>query len=403
MPFTAPLLKEDEQQIKAWVHPAFSSGSCISRFRVHLFVAAMAELRCPRSLRWAALVAGALNVAVVVLGAALFPVCLRRCGAREKSSIATATAIAALRLGSMLCTGIAQGAAAVSIATANAGSLLMEHASDGFRHRRRRRYLRWLLWARLGMFINALQFIVAIYLMYIILKDFAKEGGHSTVCFLGHQNKDRRWKKILVVSFLVIAWLVVIIQCLMGSDVLRWRSFYATQDSAWKAHYSEVFDHGIREVLCCLGRVKYLSVLEEDEVFFVARLLGDLVAYRVTGTRHLELLAGLALLQNRNQPSKSYNDIMKPPVTLMQEAAFLHQFAEAAYTGPLLDVGRNLVLFPCSWLYRQGSLTPWKRKRRPLLQGDNWWRGHAAAFLKCANLPAEALRRGRVIQPLHGI
>jgi hypothetical protein len=32
------------------------------------------------------------------------------------------------------------------------------------------------------------------------------------------------------------------------------------------------------------------------------------------------------------------------------------------------------------------------------LDGDNWWRGHAAAFLKYANLPPEALRHGRVIQ-----
>ncbi|EHA8589271.1 hypothetical protein COCNU_scaffold008808G000040 [Cocos nucifera] len=35
------------------------------------------------------------------------------------------------------------------------------------------------------------------------------------------------------------------------------------------------------------------SVLEEDEVYSVARLLGDLVAYRASGTGHLELLAGL--------------------------------------------------------------------------------------------------------------
>lgn len=34
------------------------------------------------------------------------------------------------------------------------------------------------------------------------------------------------------------------------------------------------------------------SVLEEDEVFSVARLLGDLVAYRAAGTGHLELMAG---------------------------------------------------------------------------------------------------------------
>ncbi|RVW63221.1 Retrovirus-related Pol polyprotein from transposon RE1 [Vitis vinifera] len=34
------------------------------------------------------------------------------------------------------------------------------------------------------------------------------------------------------------------------------------------------------------------SALEEDEVYSVARLLGDLVAYRASGTGHLELLAG---------------------------------------------------------------------------------------------------------------
>ncbi|XP_020080284.1 uncharacterized protein LOC109703947 isoform X5 [Ananas comosus] len=42
------------------------------------------------------------------------------------------------------------------------------------------------------------------------------------------------------------------------SDILKWRSFYATHDTAWKAHYREVFDHAIREALCCLGRAKYL-------------------------------------------------------------------------------------------------------------------------------------------------
>lgn len=31
--------------------------------------------------------------------------------------------------------------------------------------------------------------------------------------------------------------------------------------------------------------------------------------------------------------------------------------------GPLLDFGRNPILFPCAWLYRQGVLTPWTRKR----------------------------------------
>uniref|UniRef100_A0A1D1YGF4 Sn1-specific diacylglycerol lipase alpha n=1 Tax=Anthurium amnicola TaxID=1678845 RepID=A0A1D1YGF4_9ARAE len=66
--------------------------------------------------------------------------------------------------------------------------------------------------------------------------------------------------------------------------------------------------------------------------------------------------------------------------------------------GPLLDFGRNPILFPCAWIYRQGVLTPWSRNRRPVLEGDNWWRGHAAAFLKYVNLPPEVLRQGRVSQ-----
>ena len=34
------------------------------------------------------------------------------------------------------------------------------------------------------------------------------------------------------------------------------------------------------------------GVIEEDEVCSVARLLGDLVSYRASGTGHLEFLAG---------------------------------------------------------------------------------------------------------------
>lgn len=34
--------------------------------------------------------------------------------------------------------------------------------------------------------------------------------------------------------------------------------------------------------------------------------------------------------------------------------------------------------------------------RRPVLDGDNWWRGHATAFLKDVNLSQDVLRRGRV-------
>ncbi|CAK9165348.1 unnamed protein product [Ilex paraguariensis] len=36
--------------------------------------------------------------------------------------------------------------------------------------------------------------------------------------------------------------------------------------------------------------------------------------------------------------------------------------------------------------------------RWPVLEGDNWWRGHSAAFLKYLNLSPDVLRRGRVNQ-----
>jgi hypothetical protein len=34
------------------------------------------------------------------------------------------------------------------------------------------------------------------------------------------------------------------------------------------------------------------SVLEDDDICVVAKLLGDLMAYRASGTGHLELVAG---------------------------------------------------------------------------------------------------------------
>lgn len=70
------------------------------------------------------------------------------------------------------------------------------------------------------------------------------------------------WKQKLLALFIIMVCLVALVQCFTGSDVLRWRSFYETHDNAWKCHYREVFDNGIRETLCCLGRVKYLYILE---------------------------------------------------------------------------------------------------------------------------------------------
>lgn len=62
----------------------------------------------------------------------------------------------------------------------------------------------------------------------------------------------------MLAVFVIVVSVVVIIQCFAGSDVLRWRSFYSTEDTVWRAHYREVFDLGMREALCCLGRSEYL-------------------------------------------------------------------------------------------------------------------------------------------------
>ncbi|WOL02425.1 hypothetical protein Cni_G11144 [Canna indica] len=342
-------------------------------------------------LRWVSFLLGAWNVCVILLGGFLMATLLPGCSG-EKLPIAASMLIAGVRVFAMVGAGKAQQETAEVIVSSPIDSA----AADAVvRHEIRLRYKRWLWWTRFGMAVTVMQFIGAIYLTFILLTDLSY-GGKSKACFIG--TVSQAWNSFLAVCFLLLVWLVVIIQFFTGSDILRWRSFYSTHDTAWKAHYREVFDHRIREALCCLGRVKYLSVLEEDEVYSVARLLGDLVAYRASGTGHLELLAGLALLQSHKQVENFHDKIMDAPDILLQEAAFFHQFAEAAYTGPLLDFGRNPVLFPCAWLYRQGILTPWTRNRRPSLEGDNWWRGHAAAFLKFVNLPPEALRMGRVSQ-----
>lgn len=92
---------------------------------------------------------------------------------------------------------------------------------------------------------------------------------------VGQDTASKAWRHYAVISFLIFDWFVVIIQFFTGSDILRWRSFYSTHDSAWKAYYSEVFDHGIREALCCLGRAKYLY----------AYLYSTCVSLYYTGTR----------------------------------------------------------------------------------------------------------------------
>ncbi|XP_058774540.1 uncharacterized protein LOC131648831 isoform X1 [Vicia villosa] len=347
-----------------------------------------------RNLRRVGIVLGISNALVFLIGALLLSQTYLLCDLRSLLPFAAVSFAAAMRIIVMFQTAVAQQSAATLILDDDSSSttdrLLL-------RYHRRGRYKKWLWWSRCTVALTVIQFLCATYLVSKSAYYFAKDTSPA-VCLL-ELGWNLHWRKHTLLSiFMVLVCLVALAQCFTGSDVLRWRSFYESHDNAWKSHYREVFDNGLRETLCCLGRVKYLTAKEEDEVYSVARLLGDLVAYRASGTGHMELLAALALLQHNEKSSETSEGSTEAPEMRVKEAATLHKFAEAAYTGPLLDVGRNPLMFLCLWLYRQGVLSPWARNRRPALDGDNWWRGHAAAFLKYANLPPEALRYGRVNQ-----
>ncbi|KAH7441342.1 hypothetical protein KP509_03G034200 [Ceratopteris richardii] len=252
-------------------------------------------------------------------------------------------------------------------------------------------YAYWLWWGRFGAFVTLLQILGATYLTYSFLK-LDSVGINPWYSADGSTG----WHRSFFLALSLAAWLLTITQCCVGSEIFAWSSLYARQNNAWRAYYHEMFDYGIREALCCLGRAHYINS-KEDEVDSIAAVLGELVSYRAAGAGHLEFLAGLALLQIQGSSVPSLSDSLAP-THLIREASILHTFAVAAYTGPLLDIGRSHLMFPCVWLYRQGVFTPWCRNRLPKLEGDNWWRGHAAAFLRYSKLPPEAIRQGRVHQ-----
>ncbi|KAE8712325.1 putative transcription factor [Hibiscus syriacus] len=268
-----------------------------------------------------------LNLMVLVLGCVGVAVSFPGFNPQKVLPIVLVSFLSVIRIGTMIRLGVAQEATARIITQTPPDAQVLDPV---LRHNRRVKYKTWLWWSRFSMVLTILQISGAFYLLISVAQYLSKDAYLSTECFIGGFHISRAWKHKVEV-------------------------YYASQDDAWKTHYQEIFDHGIREVLCCMGRINYLTVMEDDEVYSVAKLLGELVAYRASGTGHLELLTGLALMQKLGQSYKTNECSVGAPLEHLQAAA-----------------------------------------SRP--DGDNWWRGHAAAFLKFVNLPPEVLRRGRVRQ-----
>lgn len=259
-----------------------SSRGFPKSFRKMLPLPAAPELK---RLRRSALLLGISNALIIVMGAVIVIIVARSsCVGKDIAPVFSMMIVSFARIGAMIGTGIAQQHTASSILTSHTDS------QPAIRHQRRRKYRRLLLWTRIASVITMLQLLGAVFLLFSVTNLLHRDTTSSN-CLRGILSNGSKWQRNVLILFMVIISYVTPVQCFAGADVLRWRSFYATEDKAWRAHYREVFDHGIREALCCLGRVKYLTVLEEDEVCSVAQLLGDLVTYRASGTGHLELLA----------------------------------------------------------------------------------------------------------------
>ncbi|MQM09735.1 hypothetical protein Taro_042613 [Colocasia esculenta] len=86
-----------------------------------------------RSLRWTTIVLAATNGLVLVGGALLAALALRRCGLREKATVVLAAAAAGARVGAMVGAGVAQEVTATWI--------LRHPAADASVIRRKRRII----------------------------------------------------------------------------------------------------------------------------------------------------------------------------------------------------------------------------------------------------------------------
>ncbi|KAF9688309.1 hypothetical protein SADUNF_Sadunf02G0184100 [Salix dunnii] len=171
---------------------------------------------------------GLSNLAVVIVGGVLlFPVFPGCDVDRITIPVVMVSLAAAFKMFAMFNSGIAQRATAITILDSSPDTSVVDSIN-----RLRRRVI-----------------------ICSLLSFFSKRGTTSN---------GNKWKTKLLIPLVITVCFVPLMHCFVGPAVLRWRSFYETQDDAWKAHYQEVFDHGIREALCCLGHAKYISHIQPN-------------------------------------------------------------------------------------------------------------------------------------------
>eukprot|EP00899_Mesostigma_viride_P015838 jgi/Mesvir1/24255/Mv10957-RA.1 len=210
----------------------------------------------------------------------------------------------------------------------------------------------------------------------------------------------QQYLRELSILLMVLLWFGGAVRLFLGSKVLRWRAMYRADERWWELHYRHLLWLNLAEALTLLGRSELLKSKRKELQGF-SWMVAALLNYRGQGTTHSDVLSGLsrlAAITLKEDPTPC----QPVPYELLKEASELCPMATAAYTGPVLDMGRWLVCFPCSWALRQQMCIPCFYSKRPaVVEGDNWWRGHAAAFIRYAGIPPNALIRGSVAQP-HG-
>ncbi|CAI0541244.1 unnamed protein product, partial [Linum tenue] len=207
------------------------------------------------NLRRSSVVLGCCNLALALAGGLMAGrLVFEGCRGGVVVPVLLVSLAAVAKMVGMVWVGLAQDATARSIVDSPPEEDADLQASV-VRLRRRVSYTTWLWWSRLAIAITILQLGSALFLLFNVM-EYITHHQPTSQCGLGIGSTT--WQQKLLISFIVMASCVPMAQCFAGPDVLRWRAFYEAQDEVWEAHYKEVFDYGIREALCCLGRFKYL-------------------------------------------------------------------------------------------------------------------------------------------------